>query len=162
MPVKKFATSLRNDVAAIYLPGHEKKKKDGYAREDAKKNDYRATIKGDSRSFAARWMDIKKTMNVAIERVHDLLTKGTGAVKYEGRAGERTFGVGERRRGKLIFAILVLRNWLLMFYSSADNGGAEAIPRGEKVVRLRQGSRISGVTLSLRARRSSFLEELLP
>lgn len=24
------------------------------------------------------WMDIKKTMNVAIERVHDPLTKGTG------------------------------------------------------------------------------------
>lgn len=97
MPVKKFATSLRNDVAAIYLPGHEKKKKkDGDAREDAKKNDYRATIKGDSRSFAARWMDIKKTMNVAIERVHDLLTKGTGAVKYEGRAGERGLSGWER------------------------------------------------------------------
>lgn len=48
-------------------------------------------------------MDIKKTMNVAIERVHDLLTKGTGAVKYEGRAGERTFGAGEREERKTNF-----------------------------------------------------------
>lgn len=74
------------------------KKKDGDAREDAKKNDYRATIKGDSRSFAARWMDIKKTMNVAIERVHDLLTKGTGAA----RRGEirRTRGREDFRGGR--------------------------------------------------------------
>lgn len=56
-------------------------------------------------------------------------------MKYEGRGyGARTFG-----EGKLIFAILVLRNWLLMFYSSADNGGTEAILRGEKVVRSPAG-----------------------
>jgi len=76
-------------------------------------------------------MDIKKTMNVAIERIHDPLTKGTGDEIR--RTRERGLSV---REGKLIFAILVLQNWLLMFYSSADNGGAEAIPRGEKVVRL--------------------------
>lgn len=37
--------------------------------------------RGDKRRFTIvrrPWMDIKKTMNVAIERVHDLLTKGTG------------------------------------------------------------------------------------
>lgn len=76
------------------------KKKDGDAREDAKKNDYRATIKGDSRSFAARWMDIKKTMNVAIERVHDLLTKGTGGGEIRRTRGREDFRGGRERGGE--------------------------------------------------------------
>lgn len=160
MPVKKFATSLRrNDGAAIYLRGIKKKKKErGCASGGCGEKRLSRDDKGRFTIVRRPWMDIKKTMNVAIERIRDLLTKGPPAgVKYEGRAGK-----GFRGRRKLIFAILVLRNWLLMFYSSADNGGAEAIPRGEKVVRPGKGQGSPGVTLSLRARRSSFLKELLP
>lgn len=56
--------------------------------------------------------------------------------KEREREREKTFG-------KLIFAILVLRNWLLMFYSFVDNGERKRFSRGKVVSPPGQGSRIS-------------------
>lgn len=58
-------------------------------------------------------MDIKKTMNVAIERVRDLLTKGPGG-KIRRTRGAGTFG-GEKTNfrdislTKLVIDVLVVR-----------------------------------------------------